>query len=299
MSNTPFSDYDDYSNDVDFESNPAQGNERDAWFRSTKGTTDRCSFVYFHRVDVNAVNKARRENPKLAQADLQAIATKAIADRATELGKAVTDLTPIDMLDRRTVKFKKLTAHFQEGLGFVISRLGKDGPEADRVWKQLPEPKTYYSTVMIFYPCDKKGQVVRDKETFQSGWSVRPWRLSTRNYEEFDKLNQSLQANSISLAGQDFTLECTDSGFQNFKPAGAGPAIWSRTAPFADQVLGRAMEWYEKLVPFREMTTDALRQKLGGGGGPTAGALGSGGGGAAALPNNATDTNFDDILNGV
>jgi uncharacterized membrane protein YgcG len=302
-----FNDYDDYNDDVDFDTNPAQSNGRDAWFRATKGQVDRVSFVYFHRYDVNAVMRARKENPKLTPADIQEIAKKAIAGRAEELSKAVDALTENDLLDRRTVKFKKFRAHFQEGLGYVISRLGLDGQEADKVWKQLPEPKIYYTTAMLFYPIvDKKGTVTRDKEQFQNGWAVRPWRLSIRNYEEFDKINTSLQVNNVSLAGQDFVMECTDAGFQNFKPTAAGPAIWSRSDSFADQVLTRAREWYEaaKLLPFREMTTKQLQEKLGGGGGSSGGggggSIGSGGGGGGALTaGGAGDTNFDDILNGV
>lgn len=303
MSNQ-FNDYEDFSNDVDFDTNESRGNDRDAWYKGTKGTVDRGSFVYFHRYDVNAVNVARRENPKLSPADVQEIAKKAISMRAEELGKAVADLTKVDLLDTRTVKFKKIRASYQDGLGFVVSRLGLDGSEADRVWKQLPEPKVYYVTGLIFYPTDKKGNVVRDKESFQNGWSVRPWRLSEPNYDEFDKLNKSLQAYNQTLARSDFTLECTDQTYQKFKITGAGPAIWTKSAGFSEQVLTKAMDWYEKLQPFREMTTQQLIQKLGGGSGPTAagaiGAGGGGGGGGGALPaGGAGETNFDDILGGV
>ena len=294
---TPYNDYDDYSSDVDFETNTSGGNDRDAWFKGIKNTTYRCSFSYFHRYDVNAVNKARRDNPKITQADIQEIARKAIEARAEELGKAAKDLTENDLLDRRTVKFKKLRGHFQEGLGFIVSRLGMDGPENDRVWKQLPEPRVYYSTVMIFYPTiNNKGEVPRDKEAFQNGWSVRPCRLSEPNYQEFEKINNSLGANGISLAGQDFTMECTDQVYQKFKASSAGPAIWLKSNSFADQVLTRSREWYPKLVPFREMTSDQLRQKLGGGGGTSAGSLP--GGSAGSLPGGG-ETNFDDILGNV
>jgi hypothetical protein len=43
-------------------------------------------------------------------------------------------------------------------------------------------------------------------------------------------------------------------------------AIWQKSENFKQQVLAKAVSFYPKLVPFREMTTDQLRAKLGLGG---------------------------------
>jgi hypothetical protein len=310
----PFSDYSEFNDDVDFESNNSRGNDQNAWYKGNKGQTDRGAFVFFHRYDVNAVKRALKENPRLSRDEQQAVALKALESRASELGQKVGDLTNVDVLDRRTVKFKKMRAHYQEGMGFVVSRLGLDGYEADKVWKQLPEPRVYYATLIIQYPTDKKGNITRDKETFQNGWQIRPWRLSEPNYEEFAKTNQTISAVSEdqSLATQDFLMECIDQTYQKFKINGAGKALWQSKDTFSQAVLERALPWYEKLMPFREMSTDELRKKLGGettsggggqmgggGGGSANRQLGSGGGGSAAAGGGDNGGDFEDILSSV
>lgn len=302
MSNA-FSD-DDFSGDVDFETNPARTNDRDNWFKGTKGRIDRVAFVYFHPVDQTAVARARKE----ASGDdaLRAIAKKAVEDRARQLGKTPEGLSKVDALDRSVVKFKKMKASYQEGLGFVLNRLGLDGAEADRLWRQISEMRVYYSTLMLVYPTDRNGDLVKDKEEFKKGWKVQPWRLSEMNYETLAAQNATLAANNLSLASQDFKLKCTDDKFQKFEITSAGPALWCRKEDFAQLVLEEALNWYEKLIPFRVMTTDQLRQKLGLGDAPAG--VSSGGGGAAIgtgagsnrqLTNGAAgggDQNYDDLL---
>ncbi len=303
MSQNPFSDYSDFDNDVDFDNNQSSASDKDAWYKGTKGPIDRASFAYFHRYDVNAVKEAIRQDAKLSKSAMDEIAKKAIAARAEELGKPQSELSAVDMLDRRTIKFKRFKAHYQEGLGFVISRLGMDGREGDAVWKQLSEPRVYYSTLLFFYPTDKKGNITKDREEFQKGWAVRPWRLSEPNYQECEKTNNSLKADNLTLAGRDVLLECKDQAYQKFTVTNGGPAVWLRSAEFTERVLTKSLEWYEKLLPFREMSTEALRQKLGGGtSSSSGGSMGSGGGGGGALPaggGSDAATNFDDVLQGV
>ena len=101
---------------------------------------------------------------------------KATADRATALSKTADQLTPIEKLDLGTVHFKKMMAHYQQGLGFVVSRLGKDGADADGVWKRLPEAKLYFATLLLLYPTDREGNI--DKEGLKRGdWRLIPWRF--------------------------------------------------------------------------------------------------------------------------
>jgi hypothetical protein len=265
-----FSD-DDFQSDVDFESNPGRTNDRDNWYKGQKGRVDRIAFVYFHPLDQTAIAKAKRHDPSLSDEALRAVAKKTLEDRAKALGKTPDTLTKVDLLDRSVVKFKKMRASFQEGLGFFLNRLGQDGAEADRLWRQVNEPKTYYSTLMLIYPTDRNGKITSDKDEFKRGWKVQPWRLSEMNYEAVGAQNATLAANNLSLASQDFNLKCVDDKYQKMEVTSAGPALWCRKDEFANLVLEEALNWYDKLMPFRVLTSDQLRQKLGLGDAPALG----------------------------
>lgn len=263
MSDEAYTDFDD---DVGLgeEDKGEFKNNRDDWFKMETGQTVRGAFVYFHTLDYNAMAAARKANPKIAPDQLREAGLKALAERAKELNKAVDALTAIDKLDLRSVHFKKLMGHYQQGLGYVVSRLGKDGKEADDVWKRLPDAKKYFTTVLLLYPTDRNGEIDRDR--FKTNWTVKPWRFGQSVYERFWKLNSSLGQLGHSLSTQDLKIECKDAQFQKIDPTFAGQAIWQKNESFRNLVLEKALELYPKLVPFREMTTDQLRAKLGLGG---------------------------------
>jgi hypothetical protein len=162
------------------------------------------------------------------------------------------------------VHFKRFQAHYQQGLGFVLSRLNRDGKEADAIWGKLPEPKKYFSTCIVIYPTDRKGEI--NKELLTTHWKVMPWRFGKQMFERFWKLDESLTTLGQSLATQDIKLECKDTGYQTIEANFAGPAIWQKSEKFRNVVLEKALDLYPKLIPFREMTTDQLRAKLGLGG---------------------------------
>jgi len=300
-----FSD-DDFQGDVDFESNPGRTNDRDNWFKGQKGRTDRVAFIYFHPVEQTAISRARKLDPSLSGEALQAVAKKALAAKAESVGKTVETLTKVDALDRTVVKFKKMRASYQEGLGFFLNRLGQDGAENDRIWRQVNEPKTYYSTLMLIYPTDRNGKIVSDKEEFKKGWKVQPWRLSEMNYETIGAQNATLSNNNLSLASQDFNLKCVDDKYQKFEVVSAGPALWNRKEEFAQLVLEEALNWYDKLMPFRVLTSDQLRAKLGLGDAPATaapgGQIGTGAGSGRQLNGSGSAQQaqeFDDLLSSV
>ncbi len=238
--------------------------DQEDWFRMEKGQIVRVSFAYFHTLDYNAVAVARKTRPDMTPEQMREVARNTIAERAKELNKTMEQLSKPDRLDLRSIHFKKVMAHYQQGLGFVISRLGRDGKDADDVWKKLPDPKKYYTTVLLIYPTDRKGEI--DREKVHTHWKVMPWRFGRGMYEKFWKLNESLGSLGQSLATQDLKLECKDAQFQNIEPNFCGASIWQKHDKFRNLVLDRAIELYPKLVPFREMTTDQLRSKLGLGG---------------------------------
>lgn len=268
-------DYGEFEDDVGLDADGKKFfGQRDEWLKMTKGQILRAAFLYFHPFDANAVAAARgaakKDSKTLSKEEIVAVAKKALEERAKALStaettRAVDTLTEVDKLDLSSVHFKKFMGHYQEGLGFVLSRLDKDGPEANAVWKRLPEPKLYFSTLLLVYPTDREGNI--DREGIKRGeWRVIPWRFSKQIYEDIWKQNEGLRENGLSLAGQDIKLECKDPQFQKIGVSFVGAAVWQKSDNFKGQVLAKAVPFYSKLVPFREMSTDQLRAKLGLGG---------------------------------
>jgi hypothetical protein len=260
----PFTNYEEYESDLgldDDDRKQAKAGADIEWYKGVKNKTDRVAIVYFHPVDVVAVTAARKKTPGMSKDDIIKLAQKTIAERATSIEKKPDELTVADKLDLNQVHFKKMNSHYQEGLGFVISRLGKDGAEGDEVWKRLPEMKTHFSTLLLVYPTNRDGTL--DKERFANGWVLKPWRFSPKRYDSIWKVNNTLGLNGLSIANQDLLLECKDDKFQQIEISGAGPALWLRNPKFKEMVLAKATDYYDKLVPFREMSTPDLRAKIG------------------------------------
>jgi hypothetical protein len=296
MSNDPFAnEYADNEYDAGLDDEGRKYmQQRQEWLKMNKGQIVRASFVYFHTVNKNAVAKViveanEKKTAKPTPEQCIEIGRKALEARAVALSKSADQLTPIDRLDLTEVKMKRMWFHYQEGLGYCISRLGKDGPEADAVWKKLPEPKITFTTLLLVYPTDRQGNI--DKEKLATGWHIIPWRFHKGVYEGIWKLNKGLEENGTSIASQDVKLECKVQEYQNIDVQFCGPAVWQKSPKFKEVVLGKAMELYDKLIPFREMTTDQLRSKLGMGGSAV---------GSAGIGGDATSgTDFADLLENV
>lgn len=235
------------------------------WFKGEKGRVYRIAFLYFNPLDASLVKalqaRAAKEGKKVTKEEALETISKAMAKRAELVGKPVDELAEWDKLDTSNVRFKKLEGHYKEGVGYVMSRLGKDGPEADQVWKTMGDLKTYFTTVLLIYPSNREGELI--KEDLANGYKIVPWRLSSKTYETLHARAESLRQNSLSIASQDLLLKCTNQEFQNFDIDAAGPGIWPKNQKFAATVLGKAFALYEKLTPFREMSTADLKIKLG------------------------------------
>jgi hypothetical protein len=265
-------DYDDVlENDIglDPEDRAKVKTNRLDWYKAEKDRCDRLALVYFHNIDVGAVRLALKKNPAMTSEEKVAVGRAALEARAAELKKAVDALTPVDKLNLSDVRFKRFTAHFDSRVGFVISRLGKDGQEADEAWRMLEEPKDYFTTLVLLYPTDREGEV--NKDALKAGmWKLMPWRFSADRYLQILKRNKGLVANGVSIATQDLEITCKDTQYQNISIDVGGPAIYRMSPKFQEVVLTKAIDMYEKLNPFREMSTSDLRIKLGlGGGGGT------------------------------
>lgn len=267
--------YDQYEDDIGVDSDEdkryGSGNRLE-WFKGEKNRCYRVALVYFHTADVCAVTNARASAKKagnsLSNEDIDKIAKEAIAKKATGLNKKADELTAVEKLDTSQVKFRHFMAHYKDGIGYVLSRLGKDGAEADAAWKTLGDPKHYYSTVVLFYPCDSDGNLPRkdgelDKSRVLNDWRILPWRFGPKNYDAIWSVNKGLRSNDLTIADQDLILKCDNAEFQNFKITGGGKATWRRSPEFTRRVLEKASVLYDKLVPFREMSSADLQIKLG------------------------------------
>lgn len=255
------------------------------WFKGEKGRVYRTALVYFHPMKAAIVKAVKKKNPAATKEDILPILTKALAKRAEELGKTPDQLEVHEQLDTGNVRFKKIEAHYKDGVGFVLSRLGKDGSEADVVWKTMGDPKSYFTTALLIYPTDREGNL--SSKDAGAGWTVMPWRFSTRVFGDMHAKSASLRENNLSIASQDLLLKCTNTDYQNFDINPAGPALWTKNAKFSSAVLAKAFALYEKLVPFREMSTADLKIKLGIGGG------------SSGSEESVTDDDFNALINQV
>ena len=268
---SPFAGYEQDESDLSLEDEGKQfQTNRTDWLKMQKGQIYRGAFVHFHPVDKNAVGRAlaaaKKAGTTLTEQDVRSIARKALESKAKAMvpPKDPDQLTVIERLDLTDVKLKMFSASFQTGLGFVINRLGKDGPEADAVWRKIDAPKTYFSTLLLIYPANSQGNIT-EKEAPRLATDCRliPWRFSNKTREQIFKLNDGLKSNGMGLHSQDIKLECTDEKYQNIGVSFLGPALWQAKPGFRNMILGQALPLYDKLNPFNEMTTDKLRSKLG------------------------------------
>jgi len=263
----------DFSDDVSLEPDQKSITRSNLdWLKFThKGQIVRGAFVYFQTLDHNAaaaIHKAAAKQGKKATKEELAMAGKAaLAKRAEELGKSLDQLSPADKLDVRQAHFKALRGHYQEGLGYVESRLGKDGPEADAVWRRLPEPKSYLVTLVLVYPTDDEGNLQGEQfaQQIKSGKLVlKPWRFAEgKVYDQIWKTQNSLRQEGQSISQKDILFECDNTQYKTVQVSTSGPATWLKADASRNAVLNAAVTMYDKLKPFRQMTTDGLRQHFG------------------------------------
>lgn len=263
----------DDTDDVDLSpQNKAPSNRVDR-FKGETGITYRAALMYFHPLSTSLVlaskRKARKEGTEVDKAAVKKALDAALAKRVEEYEvSSVDELAEWQKLDFRRTQFKKYKSHYKEGVGFVVSRLGKDGEEADKVWGMLGDPRDYYTTVILVYPTDREGNV--EKELLLSRSTVKPWRFGRGSFNRLIEVEQKLKnlpgGGSASLANMDLSLKCTNDKFQNFDIDFASEAIWTKSKKVRDKFLPKAQALYEKLIDAKEMSTQDLRIKLGVGG---------------------------------
>jgi hypothetical protein len=230
------------------------------WYKGEKGRTDRVALVYFNTVDQTVLRKALKAKPDLTKDQQRTLLGKARAQLAEKLGKTADQLEKADLLDVSEARFKAVTGSYKQGLGYV-SWPKNMSAEEERVWKKAGERKDYVCTVLLWYPTDRDGEI--DKDRLPKQWRVIPWRMAPEKWQDLRKINRGLQESGSSVSQIDLNLSCSDTNYQKITITPSGPAIYLRAANFKKTVLEKAELLYSKLNPFREMSTDELREKLG------------------------------------
>jgi hypothetical protein len=262
-----------------------QSNKLD-WYKGEKGRTDRIALVYFNNYETIQLRNALKEKPELTTDQQRAIIKKVRSSLAGKLGKSVDQLEPVDLLDLREARFKPASAVYKEGLGYFAYPKGLTAAE-EKVWAKVGDRKDYALTVVLWYPTDREGDVDRDR--LSKHWRVLPWRTTPEMYNTFKRMNKGLVADGSSISQVDLNLTCSDTNFQKNTVTQAGTAIYLKNENFKKMVLEKAYTLYSKLTPFRLITTDELREKLG--------MPGSGGGGNSGA--DITEEDFTGVLGNV
>ncbi len=254
-------DYDNYDDDVGLgaEDRAHARSSGLEWFKAEKGRTYRVALVYFYPTQFAVIQAARKAGA--TDADIRQAVDKHLAELAEKLGKARDQLSEVDLLDLGRPRFKRAEVHFVSGLGSILSRLGQDGPDADRVWNRLEPARRQFATLLLVYPTNRDGEIDRDRLT--EDWKVQPWQFGVGKYAALHRVREALDANGLSIADQDLRLCCTDTRYQKIDIAAAGPAIYRKQEAFQAKVLAAAAKAYDRLKLGRQMSTADLRVQLG------------------------------------
>lgn len=299
MSEEEFS-YEEYADDVDLDPKNKPPSNRVERFKGETGKTYRVALMYFHPLQATIrkafAKKAEAAGAELDMAAVKDMVSKALSKRAADYGKAVEALEPWEKLDLSSPQFKTYKSHYVEDIGSIVSRLGEDGPEADKVWSSLGEAKQYWSTVALFYPLDQSGNV--DPKNIARDAFLKPWRFSRGTFKTLIEKNEMLQEFEKTLATSDLKLVCKSSQYQTFEIDPAGAALWLKSPSLKAKFLPMAYALYDKLVDARRMTTAELRKKLAELGHDTDEGRASNSGGGGAKADVATD-DIEDLLENV
>ena len=230
------------------------------WYKAEKGRTDRVALVYFPTILASARRQVLRGNPNIPIEEQRATLAKAKRTLADKLGKSVDALTPGELLDSRDVRFKQCQAAFHRDLGFL--EIPQDLSSSEQaIWRKVGELRSYVYTLLLVYHGDRDGEV--EREYASRGWRIVPWRFSPEKYETIRKIDKGLREDHSSIANVDLQLTCTDSQYQKITITQAGSALYRQDTEFLRKVLEAAAALKTQMTPFRLVSTDELKEKLG------------------------------------
>jgi len=191
-------------------------------------------------------------------------------------------------LDQAGPVFVGEDANFIPNVGYVINK----GPEYTKL-AGGEAPRKRIGSVIVVWPTDKQGTV--DKSALARGdIEVLPWIISGDKFVSLKAINKE-----FPFGHHDFTLSCTDAQFQKmtFTPCRDSLLKTLIASPKAETIvadmIAKAQNISSKIMDHvgREMTIQAIREKLAGGGG---------GGGAVAGPVETISTgDIDSLVDGM
>lgn len=142
------------------------------------------------------------------------------------------------------------------GVGKVISRAGKDGPEADAIWMQGEPARTSYATVVLVYPKGADGKL--DRERLLRGVDVLRWTFADKTFSALQKLTSA-----GPLGRADFWATCSDDRYQRMEFTLLKNCIWWADEEVRAAILRRVAECEGTVSPARKLTTSELAMRLG------------------------------------
>lgn len=293
--------YDGYEDDVDLHISNKPSSNRVDRFKGESKKVYRVALLYFHPLPVTIrrafARKAKKDGTEVDMAAVKDMVGKAFEKRAADLGKSAGDLDEWEKLDLSVAQFKTYSSYYHEDVGTVVSRLGKDGAEADKVWRLLGEPRTYYSTIALFYPLDASGNL--DVKNIERDGYVKLWRFGKGTFTTLFAKDQMLQEYNQSLANSDLKLECKSAQFQTFDIDPAGASMWLKSPKLKAKFLPMAYALYDKLVDARELSTADVKRKLAEAGNTPEESGGRSGAGGGPAKGDVTEDEIEDLLQNV
>lgn len=259
------------------------------WYKGEKGRTDRVALVYFNDHGTVQLRKALKAKPDLSDAQKKDLLEKVRTAVAAKVNKSVDQLDEVDLLDLSEARFKTASGYYKQGIGYIEHPKVTLTAEEQKVWAKLGEKKDYVTTLLLIYPTDRDGEI--DKDALGRKWQLKPWRFAPEKYDVLRKINRGLLEGGSNIAAVDLHISCTDTQYQKITITQAGPAIYTKNEQFKHMILAKAVTFYKKLNPFRALSTDELREKLG--------MAPTGGGGTVSPGSDLSGEDFSNILGNV
>lgn len=242
------------------------------WYKGEKDKTDALAIVNFSSRDVSFLRSALSKKPDLTEDEKRQVIAAGRKKVAEALGKDVDQLDPIDLLDLSECRFKAVSGSFKEGIGYVAWPKNMTAEEQKLYVESKVGPrKDYVTTIVVVYPVDDEGEIDMERLTktkegrLVESFKVMPWRMSTDKYHDLVRINKKLTKGQRSLADTDLVVQCTDKVFQKLKidDDASHPSAWRSHPMVKRAVLERALKLQDKLEPFRRMSVEDLKEKLG------------------------------------
>ena len=195
-------------------------------------------------------------------------------------------------LDAQAPQFAGANTNFIPNVGYVVNK----GPEYTKI-AGGDAPRMRIASVIAVWPTDKGGNV--DKTALSRGEiEILPWVVSGDKFTTLKNINKE-----FPFGSHDFTLTCTDSTFQKmtFTPCKDSLLRALIGNPKAEPIVAKMIAKAQALAGNignevgREMTIQAIREKLAGGGGG-GGAGGAGGGIVDTMTTGDIDSMVDNML---